>query len=169
MIKQFNGHSPEIHPSSYVSEEAVVIGKVFIGKNVSIWPGAVLRGDVEDIIIKDDTNIQDGVLIHTNYGIPTIIGCGVSVGHGAVLHGTAIGDNCLIGMKAVLLDGSEIGANSVVGAGAVVTEKTRILSGKLVLGVPAKVIRDLTPEEIAYIKANAVDYIKFLQIYKKNS
>lgn len=167
MIKPFNGHTPKIHSSSYISEEAVIIGKVFIGEDVSIWPGAILRGDVEDIIIKDGTNIQDGVLIHTNYGVPTIVGSGVSVGHGAVLHGTTIGDNCLIGMNAVLLDGSKVGDNCIVGASAVVTGNMVIPQGKLVLGIPAKVVRDITSDELAKIKSNADEYKKFLKIYKK--
>ncbi len=167
MLKEFNGSKPEIAPSSYVSDEAVIIGKVIVAKESSVWPGAILRGDVEEIIIGEGSNVQDGVMIHTNYGIPTIIGRDVTIGHGAIIHGAAIDDDCLIGMGAVLLDGVKIGRGSIVGAGAVVPEKMEIPPGKLVLGVPAKIIRDTTPEEILRIKANAEDYRKFAQLYKK--
>lgn len=167
MLKEFNGHKPDIAPSAYISDEAVIIGKVIVGKNASVWPGAVLRGDVEEIIIGEGSNVQDGVMIHTNYGIPTIIGGGVTIGHGAIIHGAAIDDDCLVGMGAVLLDGVKIGRGSIIGAGAIVTEKTEIPSGKLVLGIPAKIVRDTTADEISKIKANAEDYIKFSQLYKK--
>jgi len=169
MLKEFNGYKPDIAPSSYIADEAVIIGKVVIAKNASVWPGAVLRGDVEEIIIGEGSNVQDGVMIHTNYGIPTIIGRDVTIGHGAIIHGAAIDDDCLIGMGAVLLDGVKIGRGSIIGAGAILTEKTEIPPGKLVLGVPAKVMRDTTPDEITKIKANALDYQKFAQLYKKTS
>ncbi|MDI6756417.1 MAG: gamma carbonic anhydrase family protein [Endomicrobiia bacterium] len=167
MIKQFDGHIPSISPSAYVADEAVVIGKVIIEKDASVWPGAVLRGDVEDIIIKEGSNVQDGALVHTNYGSPTIIGAGVTVGHGAVVHGAAIDDDCLIGMGAVLLDRVKVGRGSIIGAGAVVAEGSEIPPGKLVLGVPSKVVRDITPEEISKIKANAEDYKRLTRLYKK--
>jgi len=169
MLKEFNGSKPDISPSAYVADEAVIIGKVTVGKDASVWPGAVLRGDVEEIIIGEGSNVQDGTLIHTNYGIPTIIGSGVTIGHGAIIHGAAIDDDCLIGMGAVILDGVKIGRGSIVGAGAVVTEKTEIPPGKLVLGLPSRIVRDTTPDEITKIKSNAEDYRKFAKLYKKTS
>jgi len=169
MLKEFNGSKPDISPSAYVADEAVIIGKVIVGKDASVWPGAVLRGDVEEIIIGEGSNVQDGTLIHTNYGIPTIIGSGVTIGHGAIIHGAAIDDDCLIGMGAVILDGVKIGRGSIVGAGAVVTEKTEIPPGKLVLGLPSRIVRDTTPHEITKIKSNAEDYRKFAKLYKKTS
>lgn len=167
MIKRFDIYEPSVAPTAYVADDAVVIGKVIIEKDASVWPGAVLRGDVEDIIIKEGANVQDGALVHTNYGAPTIIGAGVTVGHGAIIHGAAIDDDCLIGMGAVLLDRVKIARGSIVGAGAVVPEGAEIPPGKLVLGVPAKVVRDLRPDEIAHIKSNADDYKKLTRLYKK--
>lgn len=169
MIKEYKGHKPTIHSTSYVAENALIIGKVMLGENSSIWPGSVLRGDVEEIIIQADTNLQDGVLVHTNYDMPTIIGKGVTVGHGAVLHGCKVGDNCLIGMGAILLDGSKIGDNCVIGAGSVVTEKTDIPDNCLVLGVPGKIARQINEEEKQKIIKNAQEYKEFAKIHKQET
>jgi carbonic anhydrase/acetyltransferase-like protein (isoleucine patch superfamily) len=168
MIKNYNGHKPEIHQTCYVAQTALVLGKVKLAKDVSIWPGCVLRGDVEDIIIKEATNLQDGTIIHTNYGQPTIIGRNVTVGHGVILHGCQIGDNCLIGMGAILLDGVVVGDNCIVAAGAVVTEGTKITDGQMVLGIPARVKREVTEEDKVLIKNRAVEYIEFAKQHKRN-
>lgn len=165
MIREFCNIKPEIDPTSYIHKTAEVIGKVKIGKEVSIWPGAVLRGDVEQIIIGDKTNIQDGVLIHTDYGFPTTIGKNVVVGHGVIIHGCKIGNDCLIGMGAIILNGTVVEDNCIIGAGSVVTENTRVNSGKLALGVPAKIVRDLREEEILQIRKGVEHYIEKIKEY----
>jgi carbonic anhydrase/acetyltransferase-like protein (isoleucine patch superfamily) len=167
MIREFLGIKPEIDISSYIYPTAEIIGKVKIGKNVSIWPGVVLRGDVEEIIIGDCSNLQDNVVVHTNYGKPTILGKNITVGHSAVLHGCKIGNNCLIGMAAVLLDGCVIGDNCVIGAGSLVTEDTQIPEGSLAIGVPAKVVRKLSDYEIHKLEESAQHYLEKIKEYKK--
>lgn len=169
MLREYEGHIPKVDPSAYVFDNAVVIGKVMIGADSSVWPGCVLRGDVENILIGEGTNIQDGTIIHTNYGMPSIIGKGVVVGHRAVLHGCRIGDRCLIGMGAVVLDGAVVGDDCIIGAGALVTEKAVIPSGSLVLGVPGKVARQVNDEEKEKIAKNAREYIVFAAIHKREA
>jgi carbonic anhydrase/acetyltransferase-like protein (isoleucine patch superfamily) len=166
MIKSYRNFKPKIHSSCYVSKQSLVIGKVILDKDVSVWPGCVLRGDIEDITVRQGSNLQDGVLVHTNYDLPVFLDKGVTVGHGAVLHGCRIGKNCLIGMKAVILDGAVIGDNCIIGAGAVVTENSCIDEKSLVLGVPGRVIRQVNDEEIEKVKKNALDYMKFAKVYK---
>lgn len=156
---------PKTAPSCYIHPTAVLAGDVELGENVSIWPCAVLRGDIAKIQIGDNTNIQDNACVHVNYNCPAVIGRGVTVGHGAIVHGSKIGDNCLVGMNAVVLE-SEIGANCLIGAGAVVTAGKNIPAGSLVMGVPAKVIRELTEDEINSILQNAREYAKLAQLYK---
>lgn len=167
MIREVNGIKPQIDKTAYIYETAEIIGKVKIHKYVSIWPGAVLRGDVEEIIINERTNIQDNVIIHTNFSFPTILGKNVTVGHGAILHGCRIGDNCLIGMGAILLDGVQVGDNCVVGAGSVITENTIVPAGSLILGIPAKVTRKLSKEEIAKLIHAAEHYIDKVKEYRE--
>lgn len=156
---------PKTSPSTYIHPTAVLAGSVELGENVSVWPCAVLRGDIAEIKIGDNTNIQDNACVHVNYNCPAIIGRGVTVGHGAVVHGSKIGDNCLVGMNAVVLE-SEIGPNCLIGAGAVVTAGKNIPAGSLVMGVPAKVIRELTEDEINSMLQNAREYVKLGQLYK---
>lgn len=167
MLREYKDHKPKLHKTAFVFENAVVIGKVILDADVSVWPGCVLRGDVEDIIIGRGTNIQDGTIVHTNYGMPAIIGSGVTVGHRAVLHGCKIGDNCLIGMGAVVLDGAKIGNECIIGAGALVTENTVIPDGSLVLGIPGKVTRQVSGEEKEKIRRSAAEYIEFASMHKK--
>ena len=153
--------------SCYVHKTAVVIGDVKLGKNVSVWPCAVLRGDIAPITVGDNSNIQENACIHVNYGAPAQIGNGVSIGHGAVVHGSKIGDNCLIGMNAVVME-SEIGPNCVIGAGAVVPAGQNIPAGSLVMGVPAKIVRQLEEDEVNAIMKNAHDYVDAIAQYKKH-
>jgi len=166
MIREFLGIKPEIDESSYIHETAEVIGKVKIGKDVSVWCQAVIRGDVEEIIIGEETNLQDGVLVHTDHGFPTVLGNGITVGHGVVLHGCKIGNNCLIGMGAIILSGAEIGENSIIGAGSVITQNKKIPEGSLVVGVPAKFKKKLSSEEIQKIKEASQHYIEKIKEYK---
>lgn len=132
---------PKIHESVYIAPTAIIIGDVEIGEGVSVWDGAVLRGDVSYIKIGKNTNIQDNAVVHVDYNEPTIIGENVTVGHMAVVHAAKIGNNVIVGIHAVILNGAEIGDGSVIGAGAVVTSRTKIPPKSLVLGIPAKVVR----------------------------
>lgn len=165
MKERINEQVPSVRASCYVHKTAVLIGDVKLGENVSVWPCAVLRGDIAAISVGDNSNIQENACIHVNYGAPCQIGRGVSVGHGAVVHGSKIGDNCLIGMNAVVME-SEIGPNCIIGAGSVVTAGKNIPAGSLVLGVPAKVVRQLDEDEINTILHNAHEYQRLAKVYK---
>lgn len=147
-----------IHPTVKIFKGSHILGKVSIGSRSSVWYNAVIRGDIEDITIGKCSNIQDNCVLHSSRGFPLQLGSYVSVGHAAVLHGTKIGDNCLIGMNSTLLNGSIIGKNSIVGAGAVVTEGKEFPPESLILGAPGKVVRSLKPHEIEAVKDNAVRY-----------
>jgi carbonic anhydrase/acetyltransferase-like protein (isoleucine patch superfamily) len=147
-----------IHSQVRIFNGARIIGKVDIGQKSSVWHNAVIRGDIESISIGEYSNIQDNCVLHTSKGFPIDIGSYVSVGHAAVLHGTIIEDNCLIGMNSTLLNGSYIGRNSIVGAGAVITEGKKFPEGSLILGMPGKLIRQLEPHEIESIKNNSIRY-----------
>lgn len=146
------GNNVRIHPS------AVIMGAVQLDNGVSVWPNAVIRGDIAPVTIGESSNVQDGAVIHVNHGQPTRIGRGVTIGHNATVHGCTVGDNVLIGMGAVILDGAVIGENSIIGAGAVVSPGTVVLPGSLVVGVPGQVKRHVKPEEIDHIIKNAAEY-----------
>lgn len=165
MKERINELVPKTSPSSFIHKTAVLIGSVTIGDNVSVWPCAVLRGDIAAISVGENSNIQENACVHVNYGAPAIIGKGVSVGHGAVVHGSKIGDNCVIGMNAVVME-SEIGPNCIIGAGAVVPAGKKIPAGSLVMGVPAKVVRQLEEDEVNGIIQNAREYAKAVRLYK---
>ncbi len=140
----------------YIAPGAVVTGDVSLGDEVSIWHGAVLRGDMGTIRIGDRSNIQDNCVLHE----AVTVGAGCSVGHGAILHGCTIGDNCVIGMGAILLNGAVLAEHCLVGAGAVVTGKTNAPAGSLILGNPAQVVKPLTAEQIDYIHKDAEVYVE---------
>lgn len=148
-----------IAASAWIHPTAVVLGDVTLGAHVSVWPTAVIRGDSDRIVIGDETNIQDGVVIHVDPGVPCTIGARVTVGHRAIVHGATIEDGCLIGMGAIILNGAVIGRGSLVGAGAVVREGMRVPPGSLVVGLPAKVVRGLSSEEQAKHVASAQTYV----------
>ncbi len=158
---------PRIDASAYITDSATVIGNVVIEANVSIWFGAILRGDNELITIGEDSNIQENSVVHTDVGYPLTIGKGVTVGHQAMLHGCTIGDGSLIGIQAVILNGAKIGKNSLVGAGALVTEGKEFPDNSLIIGSPAKAVRELTSEQVAALKASAAHYVQNGQDYKK--
>ena len=143
----------------WIAPTAVVIGKVKIAKKASIWWHAVLRGDNEPITIGEGTNVQDGAIMHTDPGFPAIIGDHVTIGHMAMVHGCTIGDGALIGINAVVLNGAKIGNNSLIGAKALVTEGMEIPDNALAVGAPAKVIREVTPENIQRMQAGVQSYI----------
>jgi len=142
-----------------------VIGKVRIGPGASVWYGGVLRGDIDEIVLGARSNLQDNAVIHTELGSPTIVGEDVSIGHGAVVHGCEIGDGCLIGMNSTVLTGAVVGAQSLVAAGAVVLEGAVIPPRSLVAGVPGKVRRELSDEEIADLHANSARYVTRAAVY----
>jgi len=156
---------PQIGANALVCASAAVIGDVSLGEDASVWYGAVLRGDIAKIVIGARTNIQDGTVIHVADDTPCIIGDDVVVGHRAVLHACRVEDGCLIGMQATVLDDAVIGHGSVVGAGALVTQRTIVPPYSLVLGAPAKVIRQLDPETEAFHRAIAAKYVKVKENY----
>ena len=145
---------------------ARVNGDVTLGPGCSVWFNAVIRGDEAPIAIGENTNIQDNATLHTSYGHPMNVGSGVTVGHNAILHSCTVGDNCLIGMGAIVLDDAVIGRDCIVGAGALVTKRTVIPDGSMVLGSPARVKRALTPEEIDGIHRNALAYVRDKELYR---
>lgn len=149
---------PSLGQGAWIAPSADVIGDVLLGARSSIWFGAVLRGDNEPILIGEETNIQDGAVCHSDIDIPLHIGARVTVGHQANLHGCTIGDDCLIGMGARILNRAVIGENCLVGAGALVTEGKMFEPGMLIVGVPARVVRPLTEQEIAAIRESAAGY-----------
>lgn len=158
---------PYIHETAYIAPTAVIIGDVHIGKNCSVFPHAVIRGDENTIHIDEGTNIQDCCVIHVSYENKTIIGKNVTIGHAAVVHGATIDDNCLIGIHTTILNGSKIHKGSMIGAGAVVTPKTEIPENSLVLGIPGKVVKK-DPTLLQQIQKNAQIYIELSQQHKKN-
>jgi len=139
----------------YIAPNATLVGDVKLGNEVSVWYGAVLRGDSGTITVGDRTNIQDNCVLHE----AVTLGAGCSVGHGAILHGCTVGDNCVIGMGAIVLNGAILGENCLVGAGAVVTGKMNAPAGSLILGNPAAVVKPLTQEQLDYIRADAENYV----------
>jgi carbonic anhydrase/acetyltransferase-like protein (isoleucine patch superfamily) len=164
--KKFVLHRPSTEHAGFIADSAAIIGEVVLHKNTSVWFNAVLRADVAKIEIGEGSNIQDGCVCHVDFDKPVIIGRGVTVGHNATLHACKIGNDCLIGMGAIVLDGVEIGDECLVGAGAVVTPGTIIPPKSLVLGSPAIIKRHLKPEEIEGIKYNGLVYIELAKEYK---
>ena len=158
----------QLHKSVYIAPGAVVVGDVTIGEESSVWFNAVLRGDVEAIKIGKQTNIQDGCVLHADPGFPCTLGDGITVGHGAIVHGATVGDNVTIGMKAVVMNGATVGENSIVAVGAVVTEGTQIPPGSLVIGIPGKVRRELSPEQIEMNRMGAAHYVENAKAFAKS-
>ena len=142
--------------AAYIAPNATVVGDVTLGEDVSIWYGAVLRGDNGAIVIGDGTNVQDNCVLHEH----TVIGKNCTIGHGAIVHGARLGDNCMVGMGAVVLTGAVIGENSLIGAGAVVTGKMNAPAGSVILGSPAKVVKEITPEMLEEIRKDGALYVK---------
>lgn len=151
-----------ISEKAYITKTAVIEGDVTIGDNVSVWYGAVLRGDLAPISVGEGSNVQENSVIHVDKNCPVKIGKGVTIGHGAIIHGCTIDDNSLIGMGAIVLNGAKIGKNCIIGAGALVTGNTEIPDGSLVIGSPAKVKREVTEAEIEANRENAEEYINLI-------
>lgn len=146
-----------------IAEGAVVVGDVTLGKGVSVWYHAVLRGDEAPIVVGEDTNIQDGAVLHAR----AVVGAGCTIGHNAIVHGCTVGDHVLVGMGAILLDGAKIGDRCIVGAGALVTSKMDAPAGSMILGSPAKVVRALTEEELAGLDDYTQEYLEAVALYRK--
>ena len=170
MIRTYLGHAPQIAATAYIDPQAVVIGDVVIGEHSSVWPCAVLRGDVNFMRIGARTNIQDGSILHvmrdTN---PLILGDNVTVGHAVVLHGCTIESRCLIGMGSIILNGAKIGAGSIIAAGTLVPERTIVAPGSLFMGQPGKLRRAITPEDLESIDRYAQRYVEYKDTYKSES
>ena len=166
MIYDLEKNVPEISADSWVAPNAIIIGKVKLEKNSSIWFNAVLRGDIEKIVIGENSNIQDGSVLHTDPGCPLTVGKGVTVGHMVMLHGCEISDDTLIGIGSTILNKAKIGKNCIIGANTLVTENKTIPDNSLVLGSPGKVIRKVTDNEIKVIRENAKHYVKNSKRYK---
>jgi carbonic anhydrase/acetyltransferase-like protein (isoleucine patch superfamily) len=167
-IYSLGGFVPTIHPSAYVADDATIIGQVTLEANVSVWSGAVLRGDNEPIFVGPGSNIQEGTIIHVDPGHPVHIGAGVTVGHQAMLHGCTIHENTLIGIQSVVLNGAVIARDTLVGACSLITEGKQFEPGVLLMGSPAKVARPLQPEQIVGLQASAQHYIERGSYYKTN-
>jgi len=165
-LERYLGQTPQIHPSAYIAPGSTVLGDVVIGEQSSVWPGAVLRGDINSIRIGDCTNIQDGAILHLADDYPTILGNHVTVGHAAVVHACTVEDEVLIGMHATILDGAVIGKGSIIGAHTLVKAGMQVPPGSLVLGVPGRIQRQLTPEEQANNLALAEKYLKVSAAHK---
>lgn len=173
-IKKFNDKQPIIGQSVFIDDSAVVIGDVTLGDDVSIWPTTVVRGDVERVVIGDGTNVQDGSVLHvthagkfTNQGYPLTIGKGVTIGHRAVVHACTVGDYCLIGIGAIILDGAVVEDYVMLGAGALVPPGRKLESGHLYVGAPAKQVRPLTDAEKEFLEYSAQQYIQLKNQYLK--
>ena len=160
---------PTIHPTAFVHTAATVVGNVTLGARVSVWPTAVLRGDSDAIVVGDDSNVQDGTIVHVDDGVPTTIGKRVGIGHRAIVHGATIEDDCLIAMGAILLNGVHVGTGSIVGAGAVCREGMKIPPNSLVLGVPGRVARETTAEERERIRKTVESYLELQGQYAPSS
>jgi carbonic anhydrase/acetyltransferase-like protein (isoleucine patch superfamily) len=172
-IRTLKGKHPDIHPSAYIDESALVIGDVRIGEDASVWPMAVIRGDVHRIEIGAQTNIQDGCILHVTHdsdfnpgGSPLIVGSGVTMGHNVVLHACTLEDFCLIGIGSVILDGAVIRARAMVGAGTLVPSGKELDGGFLWVGRPVKRIRALEAKEMAYLEYTATNYVRLKNSYR---
>lgn len=165
-IYELDGMAPQAAASAWVADSAQVIGDVTLGDDVSIWFGSVLRGDTSQLRIGAGSNIQDGSVLHADPGKPLVVGERVTVGHQVMLHGCTIGDESLIGIGAVVLNGAKIGKNCLVGAGALVTEGKEFPDGSMIIGSPAKAVRQLSPEQIEGLRKSAQHYIDNARRYK---
>ena len=164
MIVTFQGKTPRISSEAFVAETATLIGDVTVGPDSSVWYGAVIRGDCSRITVGCGTSIQDNAVLHTEKDRPLTIGDNVTIGHGAIIHCASVGSNTLIGMGAILLDGAVIGDHCVIGAGAVVKENAVVPSGSMMVGVPAKCVREFGPEQLAALD-NTSPYVALSKMY----
>lgn len=167
MVIELQGVSPFIGKNVFIADGAKVIGDVTLGDNANIWFNTVLRGDMHPIKVGKNTNIQDNCTVHVMHDFPAIIGDDVTVGHGAIIHGCTVHNNCLIGMGAILLSYCEIGENSIIAAGSLIPERKVIPPNSLVMGSPGKVVRTLTEDDIAAIRQSALNYVEEAKKYSR--
>ncbi|EJL80152.1 isoleucine patch superfamily enzyme, carbonic anhydrase/acetyltransferase [Polaromonas sp. CF318] len=165
-LYQLDNLAPAVHESAWVADNAQVMGNVKLAEDSSVWFGVVIRGDTETISVGRGSNIQDNSVLHADMGLPLTIGENVTVGHQVMLHGCTIGDGSLIGIQAVVLNGAKIGKNCLVGAGSLVTEGKEFPDGSMILGSPAKAVRQLSPEQIEGLKMSAKHYVDNARRYK---
>lgn len=165
MIRAFKGRSPRIAASAFIAPNATVIGRVEVGEESSIWFNTVARGDINEIRIGSQTNIQDGCILHVTRRHPVIIGSRVTFGHGAIIHGCDIGDDCLIAMGAIVLDGAVIEPGCIVGAGTLIPPDLKVPAGSLVLGSPGRVVRQLNEQDLRRIESGWRNYVEYRKEY----
>ena len=165
-IYELDGVAPQVAASAWVADSAQVMGNVVLGEDASVWFGTVVRGDTESITIGAGSNIQDASVLHADFGKPLVVGERVTVGHQVMLHGCTIGDESLIGIGAVVLNGARIGKNCLVGAGSLVTEGKEFPDGSMILGSPARVVRQLSPEQIEGLRTSARHYMENARRFK---
>lgn len=168
MIRPFRGKLPKAAASAYIDPSAQVIGDITVGERSSIWPNVSARGDVSSITIGEESNVQDNCVLHCDEGFPLIIGNRVTVGHMAMLHGCIVEDECLIGIGSILLNGARIGTGSVIAAGALIPEGMQVPPYSMVMGVPGKVKREITPDERERFKVNCRHYVELAAEYSKD-
>ena len=166
-VYELDGVAPQMAESAWVADSAQVMGNVRLHEDSSVWFGAVLRGDTETITVGKGSNVQDGTVMHADHGFPLVVGERVTIGHQVMLHGCVIGDETLIGIGATVLNGAKIGKNCLVGACALVTEGKEFPDGSMIIGSPAKVVRQLTPEQIEGLRRSAAHYIENAQRYRQ--
>jgi len=159
MISTFHDKKPDVSQAAFVAANATLVGGVRLAAGASVWYGAVLRADTNDITVGKNSNVQDNAVLHTEPGRPCVVGANVTVGHSAIVHGCTVGDGCLIGMHATLMNGCVLGKNCVVGAGALVPQGMAVPDNSLVLGVPAKIRGEVTPEQAEYAVENTRHYV----------
>ena len=165
-IYQLGDDVPRIAPTAWVADSAQVMGRVHLADGASVWYGAVLRGDNEWITIGARSNVQDGSVLHTDMGSPLTLGEDVTIGHQVMLHGCTVGNGSLIGIQAIVLNGAKIGKNCLVGAGSIVTEGKEFPDNSLIVGSPAKVVRELSPEQAARMRLGAMHYVENAQRHR---
>ena len=165
-IYQFGDLKPVIDPSVFIAAEATVVGDVILAEGASVWHGVVIRGDSARISVGKGSNVQDGAVLHADEGVPLTIGDNVTVGHQAMLHGCTIGEGTLVGIQAVVLNNAVIGRNCLIGAGAVITEGKQFPDNSLIVGAPARVVREMTPEQVVKVGENAKHYAAHQREYR---
>ena len=165
-IYRLGDHTPSVPATAYIAPQAMVIGRVTLGEHVSVWPGAVVRADDDTIRIGDNTNVQDGAVLHVDPERPMTIGANVTIGHQAMLHGCTIGDGSLVGIQAIVYNRAVIGRDCLIGAGAVITEGKQFPDRSLIVGAPAKLVRELTDDQIAGLRRNVDTYVKRGAFYR---
>jgi carbonic anhydrase/acetyltransferase-like protein (isoleucine patch superfamily) len=167
-LYSYQDRSPVIHSSAFIAPTAVLIGDVRVAEGASVWFGCVLRGDMDRIEIGERTNVQDNTTIHTDVGEPTVVGADTTIGHAALVHSSIVGSNVLIGQAAVLVGRNRVGSGTIVGAGAVLPEGAEVPGGSLVLGIPARVVREARPEDARWTVGAAKHYTELGAWYREN-